>query len=120
MFIGDNLRKLRERKNLSQQNVADYVGVERKTYMKWEANENDVKCQYIPKLAELFDVEIGELYRKKTSEIVINQNNTDNNHNSANGLIIILNDKETVNEVVKMFTKKLGKSSQSFSAGQDE
>ena len=106
MFIGDNLRKLRERKNLSQQNVADYVGIERKTYLKWETSENSVENQYIPKLAELFDVEISELYHYESSKIVITQNNTDNKDYSMNSFIIILNDKEAVNEVVKMITKK--------------
>jgi len=106
MEIGKNLKNLRERKNLSQQYVADEVGVERRTYMSWEADRTGVKSEYIPKLAELFNVEIGELYRNKTSEIVINQNNTDNKDTSVNGVIIVLNDKEAVNELVNLMTKR--------------
>ena len=108
-MIGDNLRRLRESKKLSQQYVADYVGVERKTYLKWEANETDVKSQYVQMLAKLFNVEISDLYRKKTSDIVINQNNTENKDNSVNGVIIILNDKKAVDELVNMIKKKYGK-----------
>jgi Predicted transcriptional regulator len=54
MEIGENLRKIRESKNLSQQYVADYLGVERKTYLNWEAGESSIKSVFIPKLAELF------------------------------------------------------------------
>ena len=57
MEIGKNLRKIRESKKLTQQYVADYVGVERKTYINWETGESDVKSKFIPMLAELFNVE---------------------------------------------------------------
>ena len=106
MEIGENLRKLRESQNLSQQYVADYVGVERKTYMNWEAGESDVKSKFIPKLAELFNVEIGDLYQGNSSEIIITQNNSDNKENSVNGIVIILNDKKAVNELVNLVKQK--------------
>ena len=60
MEIGENLRKIRESKNLSQQYVADYVGVERKTYLNWESGEYSIKSKFIPILAKLFDIEIGD------------------------------------------------------------
>ena len=111
MEIGENIRKLRESKNLSQQYVADYVGVERKTYLNWEAGETSVKSVFIPKLAELFNVEIGDLYQGKSSDIIITQNNSDNKDNSANGIIIILNDKKAVNELVNLIKKKYSETS---------
>ena len=106
MEIGENLRKLRERKNISQQYVADYVGVERKTYINWETGESDVKSKFIPMLADLFNVEIGDLYQGKSSEVFITQNNSDNKDNSANGIVIILNDKKAINELVNMIKQK--------------
>ena len=110
MEIGKNLKKLRESKKLSQQDVADYIGVERKTYMSWETDKSGVSSEFIPKLAEFFNVEIGVLFRKKPSEIVIKQHNTDNKDTSVKGVIIILNDKEDIDELVNVFIKKYGKS----------
>ena len=120
MGIGKNLIKLRESKKLKQQEVADYIGVERKTYMSWETEKSGVSSEIIPKLAELFKVEINELFRNNVSEIVTIQNNTDNNDTSANCAIIILNDKEAINELVNGIIKKYGKSPYSFSAGHCE
>ena len=61
MDIGKKLRQKRECKNLTQQEVADYVGVERTTYINWEAGTSDVKCKYIPKLSEFLNVDVREL-----------------------------------------------------------
>jgi len=111
MEIGLNLKKIRERNNFSQQDVADYVGVERKTYSNWETGESDVKSKYIPMLAKFFDVEISELFQRKSSEIIITQNNSDNKDSSVNGIIVILNDKEAVNELANLIKEKYSKPS---------
>ena len=103
MNIGKNLRMIRDKNKLSQEEVADYVGVERKTYMNWETGRSDVKSVYIPLLAEFLNVEIKDLFEEDTSKIVINQNNTDNKDNSVNNsIIVLLNDKEAVEEIVKI------------------
>jgi len=58
MEIGTNLRKLRSKTKYSQQDISDMLGVDRNTYANWEKESNDVKSEYIPKLAKIFDVEI--------------------------------------------------------------
>ena len=52
MNIGDNLRVIRNKKNISQQEIADFLGIDRKTYVSWEAGTVDIKSSYLPKLAE--------------------------------------------------------------------
>ena len=105
MDIGGNLRKIRDSKNITQQEVADYIGVERKTYVNWETGVSEIKSKYIPKLAEFFNVEIKDLFREKSSNIIIN--NTDNKeHSINNGIIILLNDKESMNELVNIIRSK--------------
>jgi len=49
MSIGDNLRVIRTRKNISVQEISDFLGVDRKTYSDWEKGETDVKGSFIPK-----------------------------------------------------------------------
>jgi len=109
MDIADNLKKFRNKSNISQQEVADTLGIDRKTYISWESGVSDVKSQYIPELAKLFNIEIGELFREKSSEIIINQHNTDNKDGSVNGIILLLTDKEVVDQLVDVLKGKVEK-----------
>ena len=110
MDIANNLKKFRSKSNISQQEVADTLGIDRKTYISWESGISDIKSQYIPELAKLFNVEIGELFREKSSDIIINQHNTDNKDNSINNSIILLvTDKEIVDQLVGLIREKVEK-----------
>ena len=110
MSIDKNLKRIRDNRKLTQQEVADYVGVERKTYGNWESGVTTVKSEFIPKLAEFFKVEISELFKEKSSEIVITQNNSENKDHSINGIILILKDNEAVNELISVIRGKFGSS----------
>jgi len=103
MSIGNNLRMIRNKSSISQQDIADYLGIDRKTYVSWESGAVDIKSSYIPKLAEFLHVEISDLFKEKGSEIIINQNNNDNKDNSINnGIVVLLTDKEAVNQLVEV------------------
>ena len=107
MDIGKNLIRLRERKKASQQKVADYLGVGRTTYTSWEAG-GTIKSDDLQKLADFFEVEISELFKNESSQIVINQNNTDNKDNSVNNsIVVLLDDKEAVAEIRKIIMGRL-------------
>ena len=107
MNIGDNLRTIRSRKNLSQQVVADFLCVDRKTYASWE-NTGSFNCMYIPKLAKFFCMESGEFFREKSSTIVIRKHNTDNTENAMSGILILFADKVDVNAFIKEITERFG------------
>ena len=68
-----------------------------------------MKSEYIPELAKVFNVEISDLFREKSSEIIINQQNanSDNKENSVNGVILLLTDKESVNKLVEVLKTRL-------------
>jgi len=95
-YIGDNLRKLRSARNKSQQEVADMLEIDRKTYANWESNAADVKGSYIPALAELFGVEISDLFGKEKN-FNIKQKFENSTINTA---ILILTDKESIDKVL--------------------
>jgi len=106
MNISDNLRRIRNRNNISQQEIADYLDVDRKTYVSWESGTADIKSSYIPKLAKFLHVEINDLFREKPADIVLNQNNTDNKDYSINGIVVLLTNREAVNQIIEILTKK--------------
>jgi len=94
--IGNNIRKLRLAKNFSQQMVADNLNIDRRTYAAWEQGTQDVKSNFIPRLAEFFGVEISDLFSSETN-INIKQSFKDSTINTA---ILILTDKDAVNRVL--------------------
>ena len=101
MSIGNNLRIIRNKKNISQQEVADFLGIDRKTYVSWEAYTSDIKSSYIPQLANFLHVEISDLFKEKKSEVVFNlQDNKDNSVN--NGIVLFVTDKEAVSQIMEI------------------
>ena len=106
MNIGSNLREIRHKQNISQQEVADFLEIDRRTYRSWEEGKADIKSLYLPKLAEFLHVELSELFREKSTDIVINQHNSDNKDSSINGVIFLLTDKESMDKLVEIVKKQ--------------
>jgi len=108
MKIGENLRKLRDKKEITQQEMADYLGIDRRTYVDWEEGKTEIKGSFFPKLAEILQVEVGDFFPKKSGDIVISQNNSDNKDDSINGVVFLLTDKEAIDQLVDVMKKKFG------------
>ncbi|PZU86962.1 MAG: hypothetical protein DI529_07995 [Chryseobacterium sp.] len=102
MIVGNNLRRLRIKSKKSQQDIADILEIDRRTYIKWEKEENDVKSEYIPKLAEILGVEIKDLFTDSKNNIQINQENKENNNSSINGVVFVLTDKESIDRLAEL------------------
>lgn len=69
MGLGQNLRKLRSKTKYSQQDLSDLLEIDRNTYANWENEKNDVKSEYIPKLAKIFKVEIALLFEEEINAV---------------------------------------------------
>lgn len=59
--LADNLSVLRQIKKLSQEEVAEKIGVSRQTVAKWEAGESLPDILNCDALARLYDVELKDL-----------------------------------------------------------
>ena len=69
--IGENIRRLRKQRNISQEVLAQYLGVSFQAVSKWENNDNLPDITMIPALASFFGVSTDELFdfdRLKTEE----------------------------------------------------
>lgn len=62
MNIGGNIKQLRQRLNLTQEQVAMKLGVSYQAVSKWENNANTPDIALLPKIAELFGVSIDALF----------------------------------------------------------
>lgn len=62
-MIGENIQLFRREKNLTQEALAELVGVSRQTIAKWESGESTPDLTLAGKLAEALDVPLDELAR---------------------------------------------------------
>lgn len=65
MSIGTNIRRLREEKGLTQENVADAIDVSFQAVSSWERDEYKPDLDKLLKLAEVFDVSVSALAEEK-------------------------------------------------------
>ena len=63
-FLNNNIKYLRTKKKLSQQFLADQIGVDRSTISRIENNETETGVDNAIKLAEILDVPISDLIDK--------------------------------------------------------
>ena len=68
--IGERIRKLREGKKLTQQQLAKEMYVKRETVNQWENETRDLKTDYTVKLADYFNVTCDYILRGIKSENV--------------------------------------------------
>ncbi|WP_273215638.1 helix-turn-helix domain-containing protein [Runella zeae] len=61
MDISNSIRKLRESKHLTQQEVADKLQIERSNYARFEARGNKLTIEQLEKIAEALGVKITEI-----------------------------------------------------------
>ena len=109
--MSNNLKRLRENKTkYNQKEFAELLGVKQNTYSTWESGKSDVKSEFIPKIANLFGVEIKDLFESASTRIKISQKNSDNKDNSINGLIFIIQDEKSIQQIVSVLKDNVRKS----------
>lgn len=62
MNIGNNIKQLRQQKNLTQEQVAEKLGVSYQAVSKWENKANTPDITLLPEIANLFGVSIDALF----------------------------------------------------------
>ena len=66
-LLGQQIRRLREEKNLSQEGFAGLADIDRAYYGGIERGERNVAAINIIKIADALDVEVGELFPSLSS-----------------------------------------------------
>lgn len=68
MQLGDHLKKLREERKMSQDDLAKAMNVSRQAVYKWESNKGYPDIENIRRLSEIYNVSIDELIKGKHNE----------------------------------------------------
>lgn len=68
--IAENIVRFRREKKITQENLADFIGVTKASVSKWETGQSIPDVVILPKLAAFFDVTVDELigYRPALSK----------------------------------------------------
>lgn len=62
MNIGENIQKLRIKANLTQAQLAEYIGVSQSAVYYWEKGKREPNTETIKKLVDIFHISLDELY----------------------------------------------------------
>ena len=68
-MIGKNLQKLRKMMNLTQEALAEKVGVARQTIAKWETEESTPDLEMSGRLASVLEVSLDDLVNAPEDEL---------------------------------------------------
>ena len=60
----DRLRDLRDDKDLTQQNVADYLHINQRTYSIYENDQRMIPIQILSAIADLYDTSVDYLLER--------------------------------------------------------
>lgn len=61
VYFGENLKKLRKEKELTQETLADFLGVSFQAVSKWERDESYPDLTMLPAIADFFNVTVDSL-----------------------------------------------------------
>ena len=89
MEIGKKLMYLRKKNGLSQEELAEKVGVARQTISKWELEQTTPDMDKLSQMAKLFNVSVDELLNE-TDEPTKTNKASDKNNNKKNTAIVII------------------------------
>ena len=70
--IGNFLRELRKEKNLTQEQVADKLGVSGRTISRWETGAYMPDISLIVDIAEMYDVDVRDIIDGERKDINMN------------------------------------------------
>lgn len=61
VYIGENIKKLRKERELTQEVLANFLGVSYQSVSKWERGDSYPDITLLPSIASFFDVSVDEL-----------------------------------------------------------
>ncbi len=73
MNLSDNLKKIRKENNLSQEQLAEKLGVSRQAVSKWESNLAYPEMDKVLQICNMFDLNIDELLNQNVKEVKKNK-----------------------------------------------
>jgi transcriptional regulator with XRE-family HTH domain len=67
MLIGQSIKKYRENKNVTQSELAQWLGVSRQAISMWEAEKRELKVNTLRKIAKVFGVSVDQILKTSSN-----------------------------------------------------
>ncbi len=68
MTLGNKIAELRKEKGMTQEALANVLGVSNQAVSKWEANQSCPDIQLLPQIAEIFGVTLDSLFGREVTK----------------------------------------------------
>lgn len=99
MNLSDNLKKIRKENNLTQEDLAEKLGVSRQSVSKWESNQAYPEMDKVVQICKMFNLNMDDLLNQDIKEV----NNIKQQRNNINKYIDSF--LSYVTKTVNMFSK---------------
>lgn len=93
--------------DFSQQVVADHLEMSQANYHKLESDKNDIRLEYLQKLAEFYKVSLAELLSTEHNTVHIENNSYNHNGVVVGNPELIQNLLNTKDELLKLKDEKI-------------
>ncbi|WP_420576432.1 helix-turn-helix domain-containing protein [Ekhidna sp.] len=114
MKINEKIRMLREAQSISQEGVANSLGISQKSYSRIESGATSLKVSQLQEIANILKVNPGELLDSSGISIRIEKQQTENVYGPQNGNIQnyyspLINEKiESLEREIQILKSELG------------
>ena len=71
MNLGEKINELRKKSNMTQEMLADAIGVTAQAVSKWEAGRCCPDIQLLPEIADCFGITVDELLGHTAEEVEV-------------------------------------------------
>ena len=78
MPIGNRIYELRKEMKLSQEKLAEKIGVTRQTISNWELNESSPDLKQAKELSNIFNISLDELVDNDLKDVLLDKTNKSN------------------------------------------
>lgn len=69
LAIGDNIKSLRKSKNITQENLAEMLGVSCQSVSRWELGTCYPDMELLPELARIFNISVDQLLGEPSNHL---------------------------------------------------
>ena len=69
MNLADNIKRIRKENNLSQEQLAEQLGVSRQSVSKWESNQAYPEMDKVLQISKMFNIGVDDLLNQNINEI---------------------------------------------------
>ena len=80
MAIGKKIYELRKSQKLSQEKLAEKIGVTRQTISNWELNESSPDLKQAKELSNVFNISLDELVENDIKDVLLDKTNKSNDN----------------------------------------